>query len=447
MKNQHTTTTRRIFIKKSAVLAAGMPLMGSVACSAARVIGANDTVNVAVIGLNSRGGGLLNTLLNLEKVNVIALCDVDAKVLEKRAAAVKDATGKSPKLEKDFRKLIENKNIDAVFIATADHTHAPFSIYALQAGKHVYCEKPCSQNLEEGELLVKAQEKYGKLVQVGNQQRSATTSQEAIKDIKSGIIGEVYEGKCWYANNRGPIGKGKASTPPAHLDWDLWQGPAPRRTYKDNIVHYNWHWFKHWGTGEICNNGLHEMDICLWALGVKYPTRVLSQGGRFHFDDDWEFYDTQIARFEFKGGKSLTWEGRSCNGRKQYDRGRGVIIYGTKGSILVDRNDYFAYDLADKEIKHLSEKAHSETTNLVGGGALTDYHIHNFLEAIRKGIALNSPVAEINYSNHLCHLGNIAQDLETALEIDSNTGKIVNNPRAMKNWGREYEKGWEPKLS
>ena len=442
--------TRREFIKKTSLATAGIAT--GIGCTSAksysRIIGANDTVNVAVVGLHSRGGGLLNTLIRLGKINAVALCDADIEVLDRRGAETKEKTGETPKLVKDFRKMIEGNDIDAVFIASADHTHAPFSIYALQAGKHLYCEKPCSQNAHEGELLVAAQRKYGKLVQIGNQQRSGPASQMAVKDVADGIIGEVYEAKCWYANNRESIGNGKIAPVPAHLDWDLWQGPAPRVAYRDNVVHYNWHWFRHWGTGEICNNGLHEMDVCRWALGVNNPVKVSSQGGRFHFaDDDWEFFDTQIARFEFEGGKALTWEGRSCNGRKQYERGRGTMIYGTEGTILVDRNDYFAYDREGKQIKHESEKALSQTMNTVGTGALTDNHIHNFLQAIRAGIKLNAPVSVANISNHLCHLGNIAQDLGTPLDVDPSSGKVINNTAAQKYWKREYEKGWEPTLS
>ena len=441
---------RRDFIKKTGLATTGM-IAGIDSISAksyGRIIGANDTINIAVTGLNSRGNGLLNSILKLDKINTIALCDVDSQVLEKRAVTVKEKLGRTPRLEKDFRKLIEYKDVDAVFVASADHTHSPFTVYALQADKHVYCEKPCSQNPYEGELIVAAQKKYGKLVQIGNQQRSAPTSQLAMNDISNGIIGKVYEAKCWYANNRGSIGKGNVAAVPAHLDWDLWQGPAPRVDYKDNIVHYNWHWFRHWGTGEICNNGLHEMDICRWALGVENPIKVSSGGGRFYFtDDDWEFFDTQIARFEFEGGKALTWEGRSCNGRKHYDRGRGTMIYGTDGSIMLDRNDYFVYNREGTEIKHQSEKVLSQTTNIVGTGGLTDYHIHNFFEGIRKGIQLNASVSEANISNHLCHLGNIAQDLGETIDIDPSTGKVLNNQKAMKNWKREYASGWEPNLS
>lgn len=441
---------RRTFIKKSS-LALGAFAAGTGCTSAksySRIIGANDTVNVAVAGINGRGGGLMRSIIKQDQVNIITLCDVDSKVLETRSAEFKEKTGDNVKMEKDIRKVIEDKNLDALFIATPDHSHTTFSIYALQADKHVYCEKPLSFNPSEGAMLVKAQKRYNKLVQIGNQQRSATTSQSAIRDIADGLIGEVYDAQCWYSNSRKSIGKGKPTEVPDHLDWDLWQGPAPRVAYRDNYVHYNWHWFQHWGTGEICNNGFHEMDICRWALGVDYPNKVISQGGRFHYqDDDWQFFDTQTARFEFGGGKSLTWVGRSCNGFPQYGRGRGAMIYGTEGSMILDRNNYYAYDRAGKEIKHLSEKSISQTTNILGVGGLTDQHIHNFLTAIRTGVNLHSPVSEINASNDLCHLGNMAQFASKALDIDPSTGKVLNDSRAMKSWSREYENGWAPTLA
>ncbi len=438
--------TRRKFIKRTGIVTAGaVSGLGNISArSYRRIIGSNERINTAVVGLNGRGGGLMNTILKLENSDVIALCDVDRNVLDKRVDQLKEEHDKSVSVESDFRRLVQNPDIDAIFIASADHTHTPFSILAMQTGKHVYCEKPLSHNPNEGALLVIAQRRYGKLVQIGNQQRSAPTSQMMIKDIAGGIIGDVYEATCWYANSRGTIGVGKVTPVPDHLDWDLWQGPAPRKQYRDNIVHYNWHWFRHWGTGEICNNGLHEMDICRWALGVKHPTSVTSEGGRFHYqNDDWEFYDTQIARFEFEGGKSLTWDGRSCNGIKKYDRGRGVLIYGTEGSIMVDRNDYYVYDREGNEIKHKSEEVLSQTTNIAGIGGLTDKHIHNFFEGIRKGETLNSPVAEANFSNHLCHLGNMAQATGTKLEVDVKSGIITNNKEALRMWSREYAPGWE----
>ena len=441
--------TRRVFIKNAGIATVGLVSGTSAltACQTTRILGANDTINVGIVGLNGRGGGLMGSLLKQANARIVALCDVDRNVLENRVGQLKEK-GISVRQFEDFRKMIEMDDLDVVFIASADHTHTPFSVYALQAGKHVYCEKPCSQNAEEGFLLVEAQKKYGKHVQIGNQQRSAPTSQQAIKDINDGIIGEAYEGRGWYANSRGTIGNGKNIAVPEHLNWDLWQGPAPRRPLMSNYVHYNWHWFKHWGTGEINNNGMHEMDVCRWALGGTYPTVVTSQGGRFHYtDDDWEFFDTQIARFEFEGGKSFSWDGRSCNGFPQYERGRGVMIYGTEGSILLDRNDYYVFDRGGKEVKHLSEDTISQTTQLAGTGGLTDKHIHNFFEAIRTSIQLHAPVSDANVSNHLCHLGNIAQFHGGRIEIDPNNGHIVGNDAAHKEWGRTYEPGWAPKLN
>ncbi|MEM7511800.1 MAG: Gfo/Idh/MocA family oxidoreductase, partial [Bacteroidota bacterium] len=326
------------------------------------------------------------------------------------------------------------------------HWHAPMALMAVQAGKDVYVEKPCCFNPAEGEMLVEAMGKYGKLIQMGNQQRSGSASQEAIADIREGIIGEVYHGKAWYANTRGSIGKGKVIEVPDHLDWDLWQGPAPRRDYKDNYVHYNWHWFEHWGTGEINNNGTHEIDICRWALGVEFPERVISSGGRYHFDDDWEFYDTQIANFEFGGGKMIAWEGRSCNGLPFFDRGRGVTIHGTEGTILLDRNLYIAYNNKNEQIKWVKEGVSSATTDTLGRGGLDDLHMNNLVNGIRSGEALRSPIDDGYKSNLLCHLGNISQKTGRALNINPENGRIINDADAMSMWSREYEPGWEMKV-
>ena len=435
--------TRRNFVKKSAV---GVTAMAMSASSYARILGANERVNVVVAGLNGRGQGHLRVLTLLENANVAAICDVDEMVFAKSQENLEEHGGAVAKTYKDIRKALENKDIDAVSIATPDHWHAPMAILAMQAGKHVFLEKPCCHNPREGELLIEAEKKYGKVLQIGNQQRSAPTSIEAMEDIKEGIIGDVYYGKAWYANTRGSIERGVAAPVPDGLDWDLWQGPAPRKKFMDNYVHYNWHWFWHWGTGEINNNGLHEMDICRWALGVDYPTRVSSAGGRFHFDDDWEFYDTQNASFEFEGGKMLSWEGKSCNGLNFYERGRGCTLHGTEGSIMLDRNAYMAYDLKGNLLKQVNERSYSATTDTVGIGGLDVFHTRNFLNAIRKGEGLNSPILEAHKSTLLCHLGNMAQKFGRSLDVDPKTGKVLNDKDAMSLWGRTYEPGWEPKV-
>ena len=352
--------------------------------------------------------------------------------------------GQKPDVIVDIRKLLENKDIDAVTIATPDHWHAPMAIMAMQAGKHVYLEKPCCFNPQEGNWLIQSQKKHGKVLQVGNQQRSAPTSVQAVADIRAGIIGEAYMGKAWYANTRGSIGTGKNVTVPDWLDWDMWQGPAPHTDYRDNIVHYNWHWFWRWGTGEINNNGYHELDICRWALGVDYPSKITSSGGRYSFDDDWQFYDTQIASFEFGNDKMISWEGRSCNGFNFHERGRGATIHGTKGTVLLDRNGYWAYDNSGKLFKQVLERGHSVSTDIVGIGALDLYHMENFVEAIRSDEKLNSPIEEAVKSNMMCHLGNIAQKFNRTLQTDPRDGKIMNDKEAMKLWSRDYAEGWKP---
>ncbi|MEZ4962209.1 MAG: Gfo/Idh/MocA family oxidoreductase [Saprospiraceae bacterium] len=433
--------TRRRFVKTSAI---GTTALAFPASSYARIIGANERLNLATAGLNSRGQAHLGATADMKNIAVIALCDVDNRTFDKSQKLLAGQGGGAAKTYTDIRKLLENKEIDALTIATPDHWHTPMAMLAMQAGKHVYLEKPCSHNPQEGEWLVEAQRKTGRVLQIGNQQRSAPTSIEAVQDIREGIIGQVYYGKAWYSNTRGPIGTGKPSAVPDWLNWELWQGPAPRREFKDNWVHYNWHWFRDWGTGEINNNGLHEMDICRWALGVDFPTRVTSSGGRFHFQDDWQFYDTQVASFEFADGKMITWEGRSCNGMNHYDRGRGATLHGTEGSILLDRNAYFAYDKKGNLIKQVNERSFSATTDTVGIGGLDVYHFENFANAIRKGEKLNSTVEEAHKSTLLCHLGNIAQQVGRTLQTDPVNGKIKNDPAAMAMWQRDYAPGWQP---
>jgi predicted dehydrogenase len=322
------------------------------------------------------------------------------------------------------------------------------AIMGMQAGKHVYVEKPCAHNPAETEMLIKAWKRYGKVCQMGNQQRSSRTSGMAVRDIREGVIGDVYHGKAWYANDRGSIGRGKVVPVPDTLDWELWQGPAPREAYRDNVHPYNWHWFRTWGTGEIHNNGTHEIDVCRWALGVQLPDRVTSTGGRYHFtDDDWEYFDTQIASYEFAGGKMITWEGRSCNAFKPEGKGRGATIHGTKGSILLDRENYVLYDLGGKVIRHEKEDAQyasQDTSDTTGFDGLTVNHMQNFVNAIVRDEKQNSDIGDASISTMLCHYGNIALDVQRSLTIDRETGRILNDSEAMSHWQREYAQGWEP---
>ena len=442
---QKNLKTRREFLQKSAGCMAGTT--AAFAFLGSRAFGANERFRVAVMGVNSRGHALAGEFAKAEECEVAYVCDVDERAYARTGAMVEKVQGKAPAGIEDFRRALDDKNVDALVIAAPDHWHTPAAVLALKAGKHVYVEKPCGHNPREGELLVEAQRKYGKVVQMGNQQRSSPHTIQAISKLREGIIGRPYLGKAWYANTRGSIGRGKAAPVPDWLNYELWQGPAPRAPYKDNVIHYNWHWFWRWGTGEACNNGTHEVDVCRWALGVDFPVRVGSTGGRFHFDDDWEAFDTQVMGFEFEGRKAIFWEGRSCNGRPVEGRGRGAAIYCTEGTLVVDRNGYTLYDKKNKEMETVTAKDMNDTLDTTGaGGSLNGLHIANFLAAVREGAKQHSPIDEGHKSVLLCHLGNIAQRLDRSLRCNPKTGRILDDPDAMKLWSREYEPGWEPRV-
>lgn len=406
-----------------------------------------EKVIVGIMGTNGRGEYLAQIYSALTDVEVGYICDVDATVLQRTIEKIKALTGKAPKGFKDVRKLLEEKDLDALVVAAPDHWHAPASLMALKAGKHVYVEKPCCHSPAEGEILVEAATKYNKLVQMGNQRRSWPGVVEAIKELQNGAIGRPYFAKGWYTNARKPIGVGKAVAVPGNLDYELWQGPAPRRTYKDNVIHYNWHWFWNWGTGEACNNGTHEIDVMRWGLGAGLPNHVTSGGGRFAYKDDWETPDTQVITYEFDNNTSIAWEGRSCNKFDEVKSGRGTIFYGDKGTLLIPAgDDYKIYDMDNKLIRDAkSPLGDVEATTQGMGDKLDSTHLTNFVDSIRGKAKLNSPISEAYRSTLLPHLGNIAQRTGKALKVNPANGHS-DDPDAKKLWAREYEKGWEMKL-
>ena len=437
--------TRREFLDTLAVGAAGLA-MGSTAKSYGQILGSNDRLNFAIIGLNGRAYAHLGSLkANKDTARVSHVCDVDSTILKKFVGDAEHELGYAPASDKDFRQILQLKDLDAITIATPDHWHAPMAIAGVQAGKHVYVEKPCSHNPAEGALLVQVQQKYGKLVQMGTQRRSNALIIEAIDKIRNGLIGTPYFGKGWYSNTRKSIGFGKDAPVPPQLDWDMWQGPAPRRPYKDNIHPYNWHWFKIYGTGETLNNGTHEIDVCRWAMGVDYPQRITSSGGRYHFKDDWQFYDTLMTSFDY-GDKMISWEGKCCSGMQYYGRDRGSTIMGTSGSMLIDAGGYEVYDLKGKKLSEAKVGAANSSSDLTGRDGMTDLHFANFIAAIRKGEKLNAPIAVGNISVTMLQLSNVAWEVNRELKLRTKDGKIQNDSEAMKMWGREYESGWAPHL-
>jgi predicted dehydrogenase len=420
--------------------------IGSTAKSYGQILGSNDRLNFAVIGLNGRAYAHLGSLkANKDTARISHVCDVDSTILNKFASDAERELGYAPAKDKDFRQILQLKEVDAITIATPDHWHAPMAIAGVQAGKHVYVEKPCSHNPAEGALLVEVQQKYGKLVQMGTQRRSNALVIEAVDKIRNGLIGTPYFGKGWYSNTRKSIGFGKEAPVPPQLDWDMWQGPAPRRPYRDNVHPYNWHWFRIYGTGETLNNGTHEIDVCRWAMGVDYPQRITSSGGRYHFKDDWQFYDTLMTSFDY-GDKMISWEGKCCSGMQYYGRDRGSTIMGTTGSMLIDGGGYEVYDLKGKKLSEAKLGAANSSSDLTGRDGMTDLHFANFIAAIRKGEKLNAPIAIGNISVTMLQLSNVAWEANRELKLDPKDGKILNDTEAMKMWGREYENGWAPHL-
>jgi len=446
------STSRRDFLKKvgagSALLAVGGVLPGFSASSYSNIIGANDRINTAIVGVNSRGKELAENFARQTVCEVTTICDVDKNALDACIKTVKNIQTRTPKGEKDIRKILENKQIDAVAVATPDHWHTPAALLALQAGKHVYLEKPVSYCPREGEMLIEAAAKYGKVVQIGTQLRSFPKIVEAMHELQNGVIGKVHFGKGWYLNDRPGIGVGKVTAVPEWLDWNLWQGPAPRTVYKDNIVHYNWHWFWHWGTGESLNNGTHSIDLLCWGMNLKYPTKVSSFGGRYYYKDDWETPDTQTISFEFGNDASVFWEGHSCNRRNIEDNPSGVKFFGDTGVLFVSQaNNYTIFDKNNKVVKHVASDIKVEPQNPIGPGVQLDaIHILNFFDGIQKGAQLNAGVETGHKATLLMQLGNISLRTGRMLDINPANGRIINDSEAQRYWSRNYEPGWEPKV-
>lgn len=444
------TRNRRAFLKKAAAGAAAASFGGVLpafsAASYGNIIGANDRVSVAVMGVNSRGLAVASNFARQENCEVRHVCDVDSRATEKCMAALAPIQKKAPKATPDFRKALEDKDLDALVVTAPDHWHAPAAILACKAGKHVYLEKPCSHNPREGELVVEAAKKYQRVIQMGNQRRSWPNVVEAIREVHEGTIGRPYFARTWYTNNRESIGIGKPAAVPSWLDYELWQGPAPRTPFKDNVVHYNWHWFWNWGTGEALNNGTHMVDLARWGLQVDYPTLVTSAGGRYRYDDDWETPDTQVITMNFDNKTSITWEGRSCNGVHNEGSSVGVIFYGEKGAIYIDSgNSYKVFDLKNNLVKNVENDVKVDPRNASNPSQLLDgFHLQNFLEGIRKGAPQAADILGGHKSTLLVQLGNIAQRSGDTLRIDPASGHIIGNPAAEKFWSREYAPGWEP---
>ena len=447
-----SNNSRRIFLKKASTGAVAFSLGGVLPAFSSKsyrnIIGANEKITVACMGVNSRGLAVGTNFASQKNCEVLHVCDVDTRAADICINAIEKIQQKKPIATPDFRKALEDKNVDVLIVTAPDHWHAPAAMLACSAGKHVYLEKPCSHNPNEGEMLVKSAAKHNRVLQMGNQRRSWPNVAAAIAELHAGVIGRPYFAKAWYTNNRPSIGIGKETAVPSWLNYDLWQGPAPRRPYKDNLIHYNWHWFWNWGTGEALNNGTHMVDLARWGLNVDYPTSVSSTGGRFRFQDDWETPDTQIINLQFGNKAMISWEGRSCNAKHIELNSAGVIFYAENGTLLIESsNSYKIFDVKGVLTKDVKNAVVVDARNIAGPSqALDALHIQNFFDGIKNGSPVASDILSGHQSTLLMQLGNIALRTGRNLQIDPLNGHILHDADALKYWSRTYQTGWEPKL-
>ncbi|SHF00800.1 Predicted dehydrogenase [Mariniphaga anaerophila] len=384
--------------------------------------GANDRIRVAVLGINGRGKSHISEIMGLSKkanVEVAALCDPDMVILQERAKEFQKKYGKEVAIEQDFRKTYDDKSIDAVALATPNHWHALQTIWACQAGKDVYVEKPATHNIYEGKKMIEAAYKYNRIVQHGVQLRSSKAIQEAIKHLEDGLIGRVYMARGLVYRWRPDIGDQGISKVPEGLDYDLWTGPAPMRPFSRNLVHYNWHWHWNYGNGDVGNQGIHETDLCMWGLGVnELPERITSMGGKFLWDDCKEVPEIQTSVYHYpKQKKIIQFEVRNWCTNLEDGAGVGNIFYGDKGYLVVKGYGTYATYLGKDREPGPSRSEDGELT----------LHFENWFDAIRaRDMSIqNGPVQTGHLSSSLAHLGNISYRLGRQLEFDPVAERFV----------------------
>jgi predicted dehydrogenase len=403
---------------------------GATALATQTAAGANDRVNVAVAGVRSRGREHVDIFARMPGARVAAVCDIDSAQTERVIPLAEKAQAVKPKIYQDYRKLLEDKEVDAVTLATCNHWHALGAIWACQAGKDVYCEKPASHNIWEGRKMVEAARKYNRIVQVGMQSRSIEHKRRAVQLLRDGVIGKVYLAKGLCYKRRKSIGRTPDEAVPAGVDYNLWLGPAPVRPFNANRFHYNWHWFWDTGNGDIGNQGVHEMDICRWGLGkTGLPKTVHSSGGKFVYDDDQETPNTQQATFEYDdcqiqfevrglltgGEASVAWDGSNYIGN---------LFFGSEGFLSVDSTGFQVY-LGEK--RDLAQSMKPVEPKIWDTGP----HIGNFLKAVRSRnqAELSCDIEQGHQSAAMCHLANISYRLGRKLKFDP----------AGENFGSDYE--------
>ena len=414
------TPSRRGFLHSSLVGASALAAAGAADKP-------NEKITLAVVGVKSRGKDLLRGFASFPDVEIAYICDPDLNVVQAALKALPERHKRVPTVVQDMRQAFADKAVDAVVVATPDHWHALATVWACQAGKHVYVEKPVSHNLVEGRRMVEAARKYKCVVQVGTQRRSAAHLQEAAEFVRGGALGKIPFARAWIAGNRKSIGKMADAAPPEKVDYDLWLGPAPDRAFNPNRFHYNWHWNWDYGTGEIGNNGIHGLDTIRMLMGLDAPKRVSSGGGKYFYDDDQQTPDTQQVSFDFDTC-SVVWEHRIWAKTGVRNQGFGVELVGEKGTLVVDGAGWHVEQGTEKAVKSTPFEAE---------------HQRNFLDCIRSGKRPNADIEIGHHSTRLCHLGNIAHRLGRTLKFDATAQTITGDAEATKLLGRTYRKGFE----
>ncbi|WP_166825743.1 Gfo/Idh/MocA family protein [Thalassoroseus pseudoceratinae] len=428
-------TPRRTFLKQAGLATAVWTGVSSSARAAD-----SERLRVGMIGPGGMGSYHLRVLTANPEVEVAWVCDVDEQRLAKAVEHVESATEQRPQTTDDMRKVFDDDSIDAVFIATPDHWHAPAAILALDAGKHVYVEKPCSHNIREGRLMIEAAKRSGKFLQVGTQSRSTETVRQGVEKVLNGEIGDVLVTKAWNSQRRRNIGKRTPTDAPSHLNFDAWTGPAPKIPYQTNMLPSVWRWWRNFGCGDIGNDGVHDIDVALWGFGVNtHPSRVTCLGGKYFFDDDQEFPDTQYAVFEYpqagepKGRqKQFIFEQRIWSPYPQEGYGNGCAWYGTKGMLVMGHTR--GWRLYGERGKLLDQQT---------GGVDLPAHHQNFFDCVRgKSSKLNAGIEVGHQAATLVHLANIAARVGAVLEFDPKTEEITNHSEANSFVKRAYRDHW-----
>jgi predicted dehydrogenase len=394
--------------------------------------GANERAQVAVIGCGGQGNAHIRSLKSLDGVEIGYVCDVDEKRL---SAAAKEAGTAKPVA--DFRAILDDRSIDAITIATPDHWHTPIALLALDAGKHVYVEKPCCHNVREGQLLLAAVRKSGKCVAHGTQSRSSGAMQQAIQMLHEGVIGDVLVAKCWNWQKREHIGRRKPSEPPAGVDYDAWVGPAEWMPYQANRFHYDWHWWHNFGCGDLGNDGIHDLDYTLWGLDVNTDPSIISGvGGKYFFEDDQQFPDTQQVSFEFPSNarpyvrKMMIFEMRLWSTTYPFNVDSGAEFYGTNGKMFLSKRGKFEVygpRNAEMDIKLATQLKTSVAENQ-----------QNWLDCIKSGEQPNANIEVAVRSATAVHLGNIATRLQRTLRFDPKKQMVIGDEEANALLARKY---------